>query len=201
MSEITLEKIDIIRERTGSTYSVAKETLELSGGDVVEALIYLEKNTVSKKQELYSTAEEFISWLKELVNKGNVNRIRVKKDDKTVFDVPVNAGVGTGLVGLIFPQLLAIIGVGTIAAVFTNFTIEITKTDGSVEVVDKIIKNTAINVKNKVSDFANEVKDKFNHKKENEQPKSKSQETKAEDEEENVYKYTVKFDDIEDEDK
>jgi hypothetical protein len=194
MNEITLEKIDIIRERTCVSYSTAKEALELSAGDVVEALIYLEKNAVSKKQELYSTTEEFISFLKELVNKGNVNRIRVKKDDKTVFDIPVNAGVATGLVGLIYGPLLAIIGVGAVAAVFTNFTIEITKTDGSVEVVSKIIKNTANNVKDKVSDFANEVKDKFNHKKEKE-------ETKEENKEENVYKYTVKFDDIEEDKK
>jgi hypothetical protein len=194
MNEITLEKIDIIRERTGVSYSTAKEALELSAGDVVEALIYLEKNTVSKKQEMYSTTEEFISFLKELVNKGNVNRIRVKKDDKIVFDIPVNAGVATGIVGLMYGPLLAIIGVGTIAAVFTNFTIEITKTDGSVEVVNKIIKNTANNVKDKVSDFANEVKDKFNHKKENQEPKEENKE-------ENVYKYTVKFDDIEDDDK
>ena len=166
MNEITLEKIDIIRERTGANYFQANEALELSGGDVVEALIYLEKNTVSKMQEIYSTTDEFISFLKELVNKGNVNRIRVKKDDKIVFDVPVNAGVATGVVGLIFPSLLAIIGVGTIAAVFTNYTIEITKTDGSVEVFNKKIKNTANNVKDKVSDFANDIKDKFNHKNE-----------------------------------
>ncbi|MBC8062167.1 MAG: DUF4342 domain-containing protein [Clostridiaceae bacterium] len=198
MNEITLEKIDIIRERTGANYSEAKEALELSEGDVIEALIYMEKNSVSKKQEMYQTAEEFVNWLKELVKKGNVNRIVVKKDDKTVFDIPVNAGVATGFVGLIFPGILAIIGVGTVAAVFTNFTIEITKTDGSVEVVNKIIKSTANNVKDKVSDFANEVMDKFNHKKEKQEPK---EQVKKENEEENVYKYTVKFDDIEDDSK
>ena len=192
--EITLEKIDIIRERTGANYSIANEALELSSGNVIDALIYLENNTVSKKQEVFATTEEFINWLKEIINKGNVNRIRIKKDDKIVFDVPVNAGVATGIVGLIFPSLLAIIGVGTIAAVFTNFTIEITKTDGSVEVFNKIIKNTANNVKDKVSEFANDVKEKFSHKKENE-------ETKEESKEDNVYKYTVKFDDIEDDNK
>jgi len=194
MDEITLEKIDIIRERTGANYSIANEALELSSGNVIDALIYLENNTVSKKQEVFATTEEFINWLKEIINKGNVNRIRIKKDDKIVFDVPVNAGVATGIVGLIFPSLLAIIGVGTIAAVFTNFTIEITKTDGSVEVFNKIIKNTANNVKDKVSEFANDVKEKFSHKKENE-------ETKEESKEDNVYKYTVKFDDIEDDNK
>ena len=191
MSEITLEKIDILRERTGVNYSAAKEALELTNGDVVEALIHLEKNTVSKKEEIYSTTEEFVSWLKELVNKGNVNRIRIKKEDKVVFDVPVNAGIATGLVGLIVPSLLAIIGVGTVAAVFTDFTIEITKTDGSVEVVNKIIKGTANTVKEKVTDIASDVREKFNNKKDK---------PKEEKKEENIYKYTVKFDDI-DEDK
>ena len=202
MNEITLEKIDIIRERTGVNYSVAKEALELSKGDVVDALIYLEKNTISKKQEMYATTEEFINWLKELVNKGNVNRIRVRKDDKTVFDIPVNAGVATGIVGLMYGPLLAIIGVGTIAAVFTNFTIELTKTDGSVEVFNKIIRNTANNVKDKVSDFANDVMDKFNHKKGKQETKEDvKEETKEDDKEDNVYKYTVKFDDIEEDKK
>ena len=44
MNEITLEKIDIIRERTGANYSIAKEALELSEGNVVDALIYIEQN-------------------------------------------------------------------------------------------------------------------------------------------------------------
>lgn len=189
MNEITLEKIDILRERTGVTYAAAKEALEITDGEVVEALIYLEKNTVSKKDEIFNTAEELIVWLKELVKKGNVNRIRIKKEDKIVFDVPVTAGIATGLIGLIAPALLAIIGVGTVAAVFTDFTIEITRTDGSVEVVNKIIKTTANTVKEKVSDLASDAKEKFNTKKQTEEKK-----------EDNVYKYTVKFDDI-DEDK
>ena len=185
MSEITLEKIDVIRERTGVTYSEAKEALQANDGDVVETLIYLEKNNKSKKEEIYTTTEEFFDWLKNLVNQGNVNRIRIKKDEKVVVDVPVNAGVATGIVGIIFPPLLAILGIGTIAAVFTNFTIEITKNDGSVEVVNKVIKNTASNVKEKVNSFANEFKEKFSREKE-----------KENDNEENVYKYTVKFEDI-----
>jgi NACalpha-BTF3-like transcription factor len=39
MSEITLEKIDIVRERTGANYSEAKEALEACEGNVVDALI------------------------------------------------------------------------------------------------------------------------------------------------------------------
>ncbi|WP_347460460.1 hypothetical protein [Clostridium sp. DMHC 10] len=49
MEEITLEKIDIIKERTGVTYTEAKEALEASNGNVIDALVYVEK--ILKKME------------------------------------------------------------------------------------------------------------------------------------------------------
>ena len=41
--DITLEKIDEIRERTGLNYKEAKDLLEEAEGDVVQALIILEE--------------------------------------------------------------------------------------------------------------------------------------------------------------
>lgn len=196
MSEITLEKIDIVRERTGAGYSEAKEALEACGGNVVDAIIFMEKNKKSTFDSIYSSKDEFFSWIKDLVNKGNVTRIKVKKDEKVLVDVPVNAGIAVGIVAYaIWAPLIAI---GVIGAVVTNITIEITKKDGSVEVVNKIIKSTMQDVKEKVNDVANdmktkvsdaasEVKDKFSSKKADEA--SKDNET--------VYTYTVRFDDIE----
>ena len=43
MEKVTLEKVDMVRERTGVTYEKAKQALEASEGDVLEALIYIEK--------------------------------------------------------------------------------------------------------------------------------------------------------------
>ncbi|MHC6179133.1 DUF4342 domain-containing protein [Clostridium sp. JNZ X4-2] len=188
MSEITLEKIDIIRERTGVNYSEAKEALEVCEGNVVDALIYIEQNKKSAKDNLYTTKDEFLEWLKDLVNKGNVNRLKIKKGERVVVDIPVNAGIAATLTALIWPPLIAI---GILTAVITQVTIEITKDDGTVEVVNKIIKggvkSTVSDMKDKVFDAAASVKDKFKHK-ENEQNK-------------NTYKYTVKFDDIDDNEK
>ena len=48
MNEITLEKVDLVNERAFVTYLEAKEALEHSNGDVLEALIYIEKNQTSK---------------------------------------------------------------------------------------------------------------------------------------------------------
>lgn len=180
MAEITLEKIDIIRERTGVSYTKAKEALEATEGNVVDALIYIEKNAKTTKEQIYTSKEEFTEWIKEIIRKGNVTRIRVKKDERVLVDIPVNAGVAAGVaIMAALPALLAIIFV---TAVVTKVTVEITKEDGSVEVVNKIIENAVSNVKDK----ATEVKDKF----------TKDEFKKNETEDNNSYQYTVKFEDV-----
>jgi hypothetical protein len=40
--EITLEQIDLIRQRTGAGYKEAREVLEAAGGRIVDALVLLE---------------------------------------------------------------------------------------------------------------------------------------------------------------
>lgn len=158
MEEITLEKIDLVRERCKVTYTEAKEALEASNGNVVDALVYLEQNKKSKADEIFNNKDELISYIKELINKGNISRIKVKKDDEVVIDIPVNAGIATGLLSLAFPPLLAL---GFLTALITKVTIEITKTDGTVEVVNKIIKNTVDDVKDRVNDLSKDVKERM----------------------------------------
>lgn len=185
MSEITLEKIDLVRERTGVSYSEAKDALEASEGNVVDALIYVEKSKKSVMDDFYTTKDEFVDWLKDIINKGNVTRIKIKKDDKILIDIPVNAGIAaTTLAGILYAPLL---GIGFLTAVFTRVTVEITKNDGSVDVVNKTIKNTLKDVKEKVQDATNNIKEKFTHDKGD-----------SDNDGDNVYSYTVKFDDVKD---
>ncbi|MBZ9624641.1 DUF4342 domain-containing protein [Clostridium sp. FP2] len=189
MSEITLEKIDIIKERTGVSYTEAKEALEECDSDVVNALIYIEakqkRNSKFNMEEMYSTKDEFVVAIKDIVRKGNVSRIKVKKDENVVMDIPVNAGIAAGLVGLFNP---VIIGLGLLTAVLTKVTIEITKVDGTVEVVNTIIKNTVEDVRSRMSDMSFDVKEKLNDTKDTFTKISKDGS------DENVYQYTVKFD-------
>jgi hypothetical protein len=184
MEEITLEKIDIIKERTGVSYTDAKEALEECDGNVVNALIYIEaKQSKASKfnmEEMYTTKDEFMAWVKDVLRKGNVTRVKIKKDETVVVDIPVNAGIAAGIFALIYP---ALIGIGVLTAVLTKVTIEITKEDGTVEVVNTIIKNTV-----------DEVKERFNDKKDN---FSKSNKNSKEDINDNVYQYTVKFEEEE----
>lgn len=192
MSEISLEKIDIIRERTGVSYTDAKEALEECDGNVVDALIFIESKKKNIKDDLYTTKEELVNWIKEIIKKGNVTRIRIKKDDKQIADIPVNAGVAAGLMAFVYPPLIAL---GVLTAVFTKITIEIVKSDGSVEVINKIIKNTAKDVKEKVDDLTNEMKEKVEDITSDVKEKfDKKPESPKDD---NVYQYTVTFEDDE----
>ncbi len=188
MEDITLEKIDIIRERAGVTYARAKEVLEINEGNIVDSLIYIESNLEDKEKKIYSTLDELIKWLKDIVNKGNVNRIRIKKEDRVLVDVPINAGIAVGVIAAVWKPLIAI---GLATATLTTVTVEITKDDGTIEVVNKIIKSKTSNftkdVKGKIDGITNVVKDKFRKEKSKDEIKIND---------EPVYKYTVKFEDI-----
>lgn len=198
MSEITLEKVDMVKDRMYVTYAEAKEALEKNDGDVLDAIVYLEQKikaesvdnneSAEEVRETCETVDDFKVWLKDLINKGNVNRIKIKKDDKVLIDIPVNAGIAAGVIAAVIPQLLVI---GVITAVATKLTIEITKDDGTVEVVNKVVKDVAEDVSKKTKDILNSVKKKAG------MVKSTMENGKSVHREENsdhIYSYTVKFD-------
>ena len=47
--EITLEKIELVKDRTGVSYKEAKEALEAAEGSVVDAIIAIEETVDVKK--------------------------------------------------------------------------------------------------------------------------------------------------------
>lgn len=199
MENITLEKVDMIRERTGVSYEKAKQALEVSEGDVLEALIYIEKtegiSNSEKDSDFTSKAsisiEELKTWFKQIIEKGNITRLKIKKDDTVLIDIPVNAGIAAGVVAIVIPPILA---AGVIAAIATQITIEITREDGSVEVVNKYVSEVAINVKNKANDFSDIIKNKVNEMKNDIGKKDDEPKQKTQTESETVYSYTVNFD-------
>ena len=121
---ITLESIDAVRERSGVGYEEARAALEACGGSVVDALVYLEQQKKSKTDEL-------LEKVKAIVKEGNVNKIRVKKDEKILLTVPVNVGIVGGLVSLAAAPWWGILAAGAAAYGF-DVKFEIVKEDGSV---------------------------------------------------------------------
>jgi len=77
-----------------------------------------------RTEEFEIQGEQIVAKIKELVRQGNIRRISIKNEDgKTLVDIPLTLGV----VGALFlPQLAAI---GAIAALVSNCTIVVEKTD------------------------------------------------------------------------
>lgn len=198
--EISLEKVDQVKDRTGCTYKEAKEALEICNCDVLDAIIYIEsknsgeciENTINNKSEetKSESIEDLKIWLKDLIKKGNISRIKVKKDETILVDVPVNAGIAATVIAVIIPPILAF---GVIAAVATKITIEITKVDGTVEVVNKYVAKATNEVKGKATVFADQIKSKIKEVKED-ASQNRSSKEKVHVDNENVYSYTVNFD-------
>jgi gas vesicle protein len=132
--EVTLEKIELVKDRTGVTYKEAKEALEAADGNVVDAIVAIEDKTdgQASTEKIGQKGSKILEAMKDVVNRGNVARIKIKKDDDTLLNLPLNAGV----VGAVVAPWGIILGVA--AAFGFNCKIEFIKDDGEVvDITDK----------------------------------------------------------------
>ena len=167
--EITLEKIELVKDRTGVSYKEAKEALEDAGGSVVDAIIGIEE-TIDQNEggNVSEKGGALIAKIKELVKKGNVSKIVVKNSAGVeLVNVPLNVGI----VGAVIAPW------GVIAAAIASFgfkcIIEVIKVDGSViEITDKT--NDAVE---KASEKGSEVYEKMKNSETYGKVKEKTEET------------------------
>jgi hypothetical protein len=75
-----------------------------------------------KIEEMKVKGEDLLKKVKELIHEGNIRRIIIKNEEgETYIEIPLTLGV----VGMVVAPILA--AVGAIAALASNFTIEIVK--------------------------------------------------------------------------
>lgn len=140
---ITLEKIDIVRERTGVSYKEAKEALEQNNGDVIETIIFIEEKHGKTWMDTMSVVgNEVVEKLKAIIKKGNVSRIVLKKDGEVLLNVPITAGA----IGVMLYPMVSLLGIS--AALITKATIEIVKDSGEVVDINEIADETVSELKN-----------------------------------------------------
>jgi len=153
--EINLEKIDTVRERTGASYKEAKEALEFANGDVLDAIIYLESQQQKKfKTNISEKGNEIIEKLKEIVKKGNITRILIKRDDDIIINIPITAGA----IGAVIFTPATITGI--LAALATGCKLEIVSDDGEVIDIKDVTEDTIRNVKEKIEETVEKIKNK-----------------------------------------
>ena len=123
--EITLEAVEKVMEETGVEYKTAKEALIKADGDVDAAIKLIRPET----KEMGEEVKPIIEKLKKMVAEGNVNRIRIRKGEDVVLNIPVNVGIIGGLIGLAAAPWALI--AGTIAAFGLGCRIEVVYKDGT----------------------------------------------------------------------
>ena len=188
---ITLEQVDQVRERANVSYQKAKEVLEQTDGDVLEAIVLLEneKPHMDKfSQNASDFGNEVIKTLKDLMKSGNVTRIVVEKDEKTVMNIPVTFGA----LGAVF--LTSATVVALVATLATGCIIKIHKEDGDI-----------INVNDKAAEMMKHTKEKaakvYETTKEHVQnPHVKKEETAEENSEETSEEKNITIDVTEEDD-
>lgn len=151
--EINLEKIELVKDRTGATYAEAKEALEKADGSVVDAIIDLEERMNRENDAVDGGSlkdSPVFAKMKEIVDKGNVTRIMISKGDRSIVNFPLTAGV----IGAALVPWGAILGI--IAAVGTQCDIEFVNDKG--EVID--INGKVIGIYDRARDIAMKSVDK-----------------------------------------
>jgi hypothetical protein len=71
------------------------------------------------KESFKVAADQLVDAVKKLLHEGNVRRIVIKQDGRTVVEFPLTVGV----IGAVFAPILA--AVGALAAVLTDCSIEV----------------------------------------------------------------------------
>lgn len=83
--------------------------------------------------DLKTFADDLVNKIKALVAEGNVSRIRIRKDDTIILNLPLSVGlIGTAL-GLMAAPWAVILA--TISTIGFKCTVEVEKKDGTVTII------------------------------------------------------------------
>jgi hypothetical protein len=65
--------------------------------------------------------------IKQLIHEGNIRKVRLLHDGKTVLEIPLSIGAPAAALGIMMAPILA--AIGAFAALITECTIEVEKVD------------------------------------------------------------------------
>lgn len=150
---VTLEKIDQVVERTGVSFEVARDALNACDGDVIEAIINIEKDFGDDHSKNLKVSD-LMETLKEYVRKGNVNKIIVENNGEVILNMPVTIGA----IGIILAPVVAVLGVG--AAAFMKVTIKIQDEAGNIIDINQITADKIQMFKKKGEEIKEKIKQK-----------------------------------------
>ena len=121
-----------------------KNKPEASGSDRVEELKGQAKAAADKaskeikvaadkaSKEIKVASNQLVDKVRELIEEGNVRRVHIKREGKTLLEIPLTVGVGAGAAALLMTPILA--AVGALAALAADITLVVEReVDGEQE--------------------------------------------------------------------
>ena len=144
----SLEQIEMLRARANVTYEEARDALDKCNCDMVEALIYLEKQNKTKpSSDKDCTSSGFGENLKKLVRTCNETRLVISKKGNTIL----NLSLTIVIIAAVFA--LPVVLIGLLAAMLTLHKIRFERPGAN----DAKINKTLDSINGAVSSVGNHV--------------------------------------------
>jgi hypothetical protein len=84
---------------------------------------------MSTKEKFTVDGDKVVAKIKQLIHEGNIRRVRVIHEGKTVLEIPLSVGAPAAAATIMIAPLLA--ALGAFAALVTECTIEVEKIEES----------------------------------------------------------------------
>ena len=82
---------------------------------------------MGETQRFNVKGSEILERVKQLIHEGNIRRVRLLHDERTIIEIPLTIGAPAAVVGILAAPLLA--AIGAFAALVTECTIEVEKVE------------------------------------------------------------------------
>ena len=80
---------------------------------------------MAKTEKFTVSGSQIVEKIKQLIHEGNIRRVRLLHEDRTVIEIPLSIGAPAAALGILAAPVLA--AIGAFAALVTECTIEVEK--------------------------------------------------------------------------
>ncbi len=84
---------------------------------------------MTTEEKFTVSGDKLVEKVKQLIHEGNIRRVRVLHEGKTVLEIPLSIGAPAAAIGIMAAPVLA--ALGAFAALVTECTIEVEKIEKS----------------------------------------------------------------------
>lgn len=84
---------------------------------------------MAKTEKFTVSGNQVVDKVKQLLHEGNIRRVRLVHEDRTLIEIPLTIGAPAAALGILAMPVLA--AIGAFAALVTECTIEVEKTDST----------------------------------------------------------------------